>query len=125
MILTAITLAIAVSAFATQKDKGHSHNHAVHELMEARQAWVGAIGKNLEAKKYDAVVKAADALAAQTRKVGESHTDPVGKEITLAVSDLAKELSTAAAAGNGDTAKSKLFEIKGKCGECHTKFRDN
>jgi cytochrome c556 len=125
--LTVGIFAIAVFAFAADKTKpgSHgSHDHAIHELMLARQAWLGTMSKNLNAKKFDAVAKDADALAAQTEKVGETHPNPLGKEITLAISTLAKEISTAAAAHNGDTVNVKLGEIKARCDECHAKFRD-
>ncbi|MFH0728189.1 MAG: hypothetical protein V2B19_17835 [Pseudomonadota bacterium] len=111
VLLTVSILAIAAFAFAS-------------ELMHARQAWLGAINKNLDTKNFEVVAKDADALAAQTLKSGETHSNPLGKEITLAISTLAKEISTAAAAQNGDTVKVKLGEIKTKCGECHAKFRN-
>lgn len=111
VLLAVSILAMAASAFAS-------------ELMQARQAWLGAINKNLDAKNFEAVAKDADALAAQTLKAGETHPDPLGKEITLAISTLATDISTAAAAQNGDTVKGKLGEIKAKCGECHAKFRN-
>jgi cytochrome c556 len=125
VLLTISVFAFVVFAIAADTPKQESHDsHATHELMQARQAWLGAINKNLDAKNFEAITKDADALAAQTQKVGETHPNPLGKEITLAISALAKEISTASAAKNADTVKMKLGEIKAKCGECHAKFRN-
>ena len=92
--------------------------------MQARAAWMGAMTENLAAKKFEAVAKDATELAAQTKKGGESNPNPLGKELTLAIASLAGDVSAAAAKQDGDTVKAKLGEIKGKCGECHTKIRD-
>jgi cytochrome c556 len=121
VLLTIAVFAIAVFAFAAEDT--NSEPPSIHKVMMARQAWLAAISKNLEAKNFGAVATDADALAEQTRKAGENHPNPLGKEITLAISTLAKDLSTAATAQNGDTVKVKLGEIKAKCGECHAKFR--
>ena len=94
------------------------------KLMQARVAWLTAINKNLGAKEFEAVAKDADELAAQTKKVGENIPNPLGKELTLAISSLAMDISAAAANQDGDTVKVKLGEIKGKCAECHAKIRD-
>jgi len=80
--------------------------------------------ENLGANKFEAITKDADELAAQTRKASENIPNPLGKELTLAISSLANDVSVAAAKKNGETVKVKLGEIKGKCGECHAKIRD-
>jgi hypothetical protein len=94
------------------------------KLMQARKASLAAMSDNLEAGKFDAVAKSADGLAAETAKAGEKHPNPLGKELTLAISLYAKEISAAAAKQDRDTVKAKLGQIRGKCGECHAKIRD-
>jgi hypothetical protein len=124
------TIALIVIAFVAAATLAAAAGDAKPELrpsqiaMQARAAWLGAIGKNLDAKDFAAVGKDADELAAQTRKAGEGHPNPLGKELTLAIAALAKDLSAAAAKKDGETAKAKLTEIQGKCGECHVKIRD-
>jgi cytochrome c556 len=66
--------------------------------MQARVVWLTAMNKN--------------------------RPTPLGKELTLAISSFAKDISVAAAKKDGDTIKVKLGEIKGRCGECHAKIRD-
>lgn len=85
-------------------------------LMQARKAWLAAI--------FEAVAKDADDLAAQTKKVGENQSNPLGKELTMAISSLAKDVSAAAANQDSDTVKAKLGKINDKCSECHAKIRD-
>jgi cytochrome c556 len=92
--------------------------------MQARVAWLTAINENLGTKKFEAITKDAEELAAQTKKVGENIPNPLGKELTLTISSFAKDISAAAAKQDGDTIKVNLGEIKGKCGECHAKIRD-
>lgn len=94
------------------------------KLMQARKAWIASMSENLGANKFDAVAKDAGELAAQTKKTGENNPNPLGKELTLAISSLAKDISVAAAKQDGNTVKARLGEIKEKCGECHTKIRD-
>lgn len=55
---------------------------------------------------------------------GENITNPIGKDLTLAISSLAKEISVAADMKNGETLRIKLGEFKSKCGELHAKIRD-
>ena len=126
VVLSAIYIfALAVFTVAAKDAEKHSHDsNAIHKLMHARQAWLVAMTRNLDAKKFDAVAKDADALSEQTRDVGEKHPNPLGKEITLAISTLAKDIAMAAASQNSEAVKGKLGEIKAKCGECHAKFRD-
>jgi len=94
------------------------------KLMQARKAWLASMSENLGANKFDAIAKDAEELAAQTKKTGENNPNPLGKELTLAISSLAKDISAAALKQNGDTVKARLGEIKEKCGECHAKIRD-
>jgi cytochrome c556 len=121
-LLSVAIFATAIFAFAAGDAK--QELRPAQKLMQARVAWMSAMSENLGAKNFEAVTKDADALAAQTEKVGEKLANPLGKELTLAISSLAKEISIAAAAKDGDTIKVKLGEIKGKCGECHAKIRD-
>jgi hypothetical protein len=113
-----------ISVFAFAAEKAQPELRPAQKLMQARAAWMTAMSENLATKKYEAVAKDASELAAQTKKVGENHPNPLGKELTLAVSSLAGDISAAAAKKDGDTVKAKLGDIKGKCGECHAKIRD-
>jgi len=121
-LLSVAIFATAVLVFAAGDDKPELR--PAQKLMQARVAWLTAMSENLDAKKFEAVTKDADDLAAQTKKVGENLPNPLGKELTLAISSFAKDVSAAAAKQDGDTIKVKLGEIKGKCGECHAKIRD-
>ncbi len=114
--------AVAVLAFAAEKAKPELR--PAQKLMQARLAWMTAMKENLGTKKFEAVAKDAGGLAAQTKKVGEGLPNPLAKELTLAVSSLAMEVSAAAAKQDGATVKAKLGQIKGKCDECHAKIRD-
>jgi cytochrome c556 len=122
VLLSVAIFAAAVCAFAADDPKPELR--PAQKLMQARAAWLGAMNKNLGANMFDAVAKDAGELAAQTQKVGENIPNPVGKEITLAISSLATELSAAAGRNDGAAAKVKLGEIQAKCGECHAKIRD-
>jgi cytochrome c556 len=121
-VLSVAIFATAVFAFAAGDTQPELR--PAQKLMQARAAWLTAMNENLGAKKFDAVAKDADALASQTKKVGENHPNPLGKELTLAISSLAKDTSSAAVKKDGAIVKAKLGEIKGKCGECHAKIRD-
>jgi cytochrome c556 len=121
-LLSVAIFASAVFAFAAGDAKPELR--PAQKLMQERVAWLTAMSENLDAKKFEAVTKDADELAAQTKKVGENLSNPLGKELTLAISSFAKDIATAAAKKDGDTIKVKLGEIKGKCGECHAKIRD-
>lgn len=121
-LLSVAIFAAAVCAFAADAPKPELR--PAQKLMQARAAWLGAMSKNLDGNMFEAVARDADELAAQTRKAGENITNPVGKEITLAISSLATELSAAAGRKDGGAVKVKLGEIKAKCGECHAKIRD-
>ena len=121
-LLSVAIFTVAIFAFAAEDTKPELR--PAQKIMQARVAWLTAINENLGAKKFEAVTKDADELAAQTKKVGENLPNPLGKELTLAISSFAKDVSAAAAKQDGDTIKVKLGEIKGKCGECHAKIRD-
>ncbi|MFZ4437684.1 MAG: hypothetical protein ACOYOS_04600 [Syntrophales bacterium] len=121
-LLSVVFFSIAVFAFAA--DDAKPELRPAQKLMQARLNWLTAISENLGAKKFEAVTNDADELAAQTQKVGENSPNPFGKELNLAISSLAKEISAAAAKKDGDTIKVKLGEIKSKCGECHDKIRE-
>ena len=124
-IFVVLSIAIfAASVFAFAADQAAPELRPAQKVMQARAAWMGAMTENLAAKKFEAVAKDATELAAQTKKGGESNPNPLGKELTLAIASLAGDVSAAAAKQDGDTVKAKLGEIKGKCGECHTKIRD-
>jgi cytochrome c556 len=121
-LLSVAIFTVAIFAFAAEDTKPELR--PAQKIMQARVAWLTAINENLGAKKFEAITKDADELAAQTKKVGENIPNPLGKELTLAISSFAKDVSAAAAKQDGDTIKIKLGEIKGKCGECHAKIRD-
>jgi hypothetical protein len=114
----------AASAFVFAAENTKPDLRPTQKLMQARMAWMTAMQENLGGNKFEVMAKDADALAAQTQKVGESLSNTLAKELTLAVSSLAKEVSISALKKDGDTAKAKLEEIMGKCSECHTKIRD-
>jgi cytochrome c556 len=117
-LLSVIVLATAVLAIAAEELR------PTQKAMQARQAWLAAMNKNLAANDYAAVAKDAKALSDQTKKAGEGLTNPLAKELTLAISSLAKEASVAAGRKDGKTVRAKLDGIKGNCGECHAKIRD-
>jgi hypothetical protein len=121
-VVSLVFFVIAVFAFAA--DDAKEELRPSQKVMRARQAWLTAISENLGAKNFEAVAKDADQLAAQTKKVGENLPNPLAKELTLAISLLANNISAAANKKDGETISAKLGEIKGKCGECHAKIRD-
>jgi len=122
ILLSFAILTAALLAFAADDTKPEMR--PAQKLMQARKAWLASMSENLSAKKFDAIVKDAGELVAQTQKTGENNPNPLGKELTLAISSLAKDISSAAAKQNGDTVKARLGEITEKCGECHAKIRD-
>ena len=121
-LLSVLILAAAILACAAKDVKPELR--PAQKLMQARVAWLTAINENLGAKNYDAIAKNANELAAQTQAVGEKIPNPLGKELTLAISSLAREVSTASTKQDSGAVKVKLGEIKGKCSECHVKIRD-
>jgi hypothetical protein len=122
LILSVAFLAITILAFAAEDKK--TELRPAQKIMQGRAAGLTAMNKNLAAGNFDAIVKDADALAAETMKTGEKLPNPLAKDITLAVSMFAKEASAAAMKRDAATVKTKLEAIKGKCGECHIKIRD-
>ncbi len=120
--LSVVFFAIALFAFAA--DDAKQELRPSQKIMQARQAWLTAMTENLGANKFEAVAKDAGELAAQTKKVGDNLPNPLAKELTLAISFLAKDISAAANKEDGKTINVKLEDIKGKCGECHAKIRD-
>jgi len=121
-LISIIFFAIAILAFAAEDTK--QELRPAQKVMQARAAWLMSINKNLSANNFEAVTIDANELSAQTKKVGENLTNPLGKELTLAISSFAKDVSAAAAQQDAETIKTKLGEIKGKCNECHVKIRD-
>jgi hypothetical protein len=123
-IITLLSVAfftIAIFAFAAENTQPELRPA---QVMQARVAWLTQIDKNLSVKYFGAVAKDAYELSAQTKRVGENLSDPLGKELTMAISLLANDISTAADKQDVETIKGKLEEIKGKCSECHIKIRD-
>jgi cytochrome c556 len=121
-LLSVAIFTTAILAFAA--DGAKPELRPAQKLMQDRKAWLVSINDNLRAKQFEAVAKDADALAAQAKKVAESQTNPLGKELDMALSSLAKDVSAAAANQDSDTVKAKLGAIRDKCSECHTKIRD-
>ena len=122
VLLSIAIFAITIFAFAAEDTKPELR--PAQKVMQARVAWLAAINKNLGTKNFEAVAKDANELSAQTKRVGENLPNPLGKELDLAISLLAKDVSAAAAKQNSETVKAKLGAIKGKCSECHVKIRD-
>jgi cytochrome c556 len=121
-LISVVLFTIAILAFAAEDTKPELR--PAQKLMQARAAWLGEINKNLGNNNFDAIAKDANELSAQTKKVGENHPNPLGKDLTLGISSLAMDVSAAAVKRDADTVKIKLGEIKGNCGECHAKIRD-
>ncbi|MBM4313077.1 MAG: hypothetical protein FJ122_04055 [Deltaproteobacteria bacterium] len=121
-LLTLAIFAAAVFAYAAGESKPELRPSQV--VMQARATWMKTMNSNLSTNNFEAIVKDADGLAAQTKKIGEGHPNPLAKELTLAVSSLAKEASAAATKKDGEGVKAKLAAIREKCSECHTKIRD-
>jgi cytochrome c556 len=122
LFLSVAIFLLAVLAFAAEVKKPELRPAQI--LMQARQGWLKAMNKNLQDGNFPAIVKDADELAAQAKKVGDGLANPLAKDITLAISMFAREDSAAAAKKDADTVKIKLASIKGKCDECHAKIRD-
>lgn len=91
--------------------------------MRQRVQWLRAMQENLTANKFDAITIDAMELAAQADTIAEKQTG-LAKELTMKLSTLAAATAGAASASNGVEIQNKLNEIKGVCGECHTKIRD-
>lgn len=122
LFLVLIIFVLTALAFAAEKDK--QPLRPTQKLMQARAAALKEMNKGLADGKFDAVAKGAVTLNTETKATAEKLPNPLAKEITLALSSLAKETSDAAAAKDAGTIKTKLGAIKGKCDECHMKIRD-
>lgn len=121
-VVSLVFFVIAVFAFAA--DDAKEELRPSQKVMRARQAWLSAISENLSAKNFEAVAKNAGELAVQTNRLGENLPNPLAKDLTLAISSLAREIPAAAEKKDGETINAKLGAIKGKCAECHAKIRD-
>jgi hypothetical protein len=122
-VLVVVFFSIVIySSFAENDTK--TELRPAQKVMQARAAWLGTIGKNLEINNFEAITKDANELSAQTKKVGDGIANPLGKELTLAISGLAHGISEASATKDAATIKAKLIEIKGNCAECHARIRD-
>jgi hypothetical protein len=120
-----MSLAIfTITVYAYAADDAKPELRPAQKIMQARAAQMTAMNKNLGAKKFEAITTDAEALAADTTKVGANQANPLAKDITLAIASYAKEISAAAAKKDDKTIKVKLGDIKGKCNECHVKIRD-
>ena len=120
--LSVAIFAIAVLAFAAETAK--KELSPAQKLMQARAAQLTAMNKALGAGDFKTVAKNADELAAESKMNGDKLPSPLAKDITLAMSVLAKDASAEAAKGDAAGVKTRLEGIKGKCGECHVKIRD-
>jgi len=121
-LLSVAILATALLALAA--DDAKPVLRPTQKLMQARKSWLASMNANLKTKQFEAVVKDADDLSAQAKQVADSQTNPLGKDLDMAISSLAKEISVAAVNQDSDTVKAKLGTIREKCSECHTKIRD-
>jgi cytochrome c556 len=123
MVLLSIAIFIStVLAYAADDKKPELR--PAQKIMQARAASLTAMNKNLEAKNFKAIIKNADEMTAEAVKTVGKLNNPLAKKITLDSAALAKDISKAAAKGDAQTVKTKLGEIKAKCGECHVKIRD-
>jgi len=124
-ILLFLLLAIfAATVLAFAADEAKQPLRPAQKIMQDRAALLKGMNKDLAAGKFDAVSKGADAMALETKATGAKLPNPLAKDITLAISALAKEASGAAAKKDANAVKAKLGAIKGKCDECHVKIRD-
>jgi cytochrome c556 len=122
--LLAICAMVAVTATAFAADDAKPEMKPITKVMLARLGWVQSISKNIAYSNYEGVAKDANDLAAQTKKVGEAAPAAFNKEKNLAVSELAKAMSMAAANKDGVAVSAKFGEILGTCNSCHVKLRD-
>ena len=120
--LSVAIFAIVALAFAAETVK--KELNPAQKIMQARAAQLTVMYKALGAGDFKAVAKNADELAAESKMTGEKLPSPLAKDITLAMSALAKDASAEAAKDDVAGVKTKLEGIKGKCGECHVKIRD-
>ncbi len=122
--LLALCAMVAVSATAFAADEAKPEMKPITKVMLARLGWVQSITKNIAYSNYEGVAKDANDLAAQTKKVGDAAPAAYNKEKNLAVSELAKAMSAAAAAKDGAVVSAKFGEVLATCNSCHAKLRD-
>ncbi len=122
--LLALCAMVAVSATAFAADEAKPEMKPITKVMLARLGWVQSITKNIAYSNYEGVAKDANDLAAQTKKVGDAAPAAYNKEKNLAVSELAKSMSAAAAAKDGAVVSAKFGEVLATCNSCHAKLRD-
>jgi cytochrome c556 len=119
--LVAIGFAMVSSAQAPMSEEDYD------KTMKAVGAASGSMRKNLEAK-------AADALAADARKMVDLQTSTVAfwtartaqdaTEWAQAALNHAQEVEKAAIAKNLDAAAEGMKMLMGTCGQCHGKYRE-
>jgi hypothetical protein len=122
-----LLLSVAIFAITTLAFAAESVNQELRpaqKLMQARATSLKAMNKNLGAGNFEAIVKDANELSADTKKNGDKLANPLAKDITLAIAALAQDASAASAKKDADAVKTKLGAIKGRCDECHAKIRD-
>jgi cytochrome c556 len=121
-LLSVLMISTAFIAYAASDTKPELRPS--QKLMQARASAMAEMNKNLGSNNFEAIAASANELSAETKKSGGNHPNPLGKELTLAISSLAAEISSAAAKKDAGAITIKLGEIKNKCGECHAKIRD-
>jgi cytochrome c556 len=120
--LATILLLSVVSVSAAEEAKPEVK--PITKVMLARLGWVQSITKNIAYSNYEGVTKDANELAAQTKKVGDAAPAAFNKEKNLAVSELAKAISAAAANKDGAAVSAKFGDVLATCNSCHAKLRD-
>lgn len=124
-IMVFLSLAVfVVAALAFAAEEAKQPLRPAQKIMQNRVVLLKGMNQDLSDGKFEAVVKNADALAGETQTTGNKLPNPLAKDITLAVSALAKEASAAAAKKDAALTQTKIGAIKGKCDECHVKIRD-
>jgi hypothetical protein len=122
MILLILTI-FAVVALVFAAENSSQGLRPSQKIMRARAAGLGLMNRLLTGKRWKMIQKSADDLRIETSKTGKNLADPTAKQLTLDIAALAQDVSNAAMSKDGKTIKTKLMEIKGKCQECHIKFR--
>jgi cytochrome c556 len=115
---------LVVAALAFAAGEAQQPLRPAQKIMQNRAALLKGMNQDLSEGKFEMVAKSADALAVETQTNGNKLPNPLAKDITLALSALAKEASIAAAKKDAAATKTKIGAIKGKCDECHAKIRD-
>lgn len=118
---------LCITAFAWTQSSNTSVAADLRPLqiaMQERAGWLKAMNANLTEMKFEEVQTDAVALATQAETMAGALANPLAKELTLKVSNLAKEVADAAVMQDGEIVTMKLADIKATCGECHEKIRD-